>query len=127
MVLLCVAEDRFIAGRQPVPIPNAECPQIDPAGAPVESHPVLRVRQFDKQLGVVLKPPGQEIFHREQCIQFAEIGEGNLDMKAIIEASVKGGAIYLPIEQDQTYGLDPFDCIRTSVKNIRDMGFGGYL
>ena len=58
MVLLCVAEDRFIAGRQPVPIPNAECPQIDPAGAPVESHPVLRVRQFDKQLGVVLKPPG---------------------------------------------------------------------
>ena len=50
MVLLCVAEDRFIAGRQPVPIPNAECPQIDPAGAPVESHPVL---------------PGQEVFHRE--------------------------------------------------------------
>ena len=48
-------------------------------------------------------------------------------MKAIIEASVKGGAIYLPIEQDQTYGLDPFDCIRTSVKNIRDMGFGEYL
>ena len=71
--------------------------------------------------------PTQEIFHREQCIQFAEIGEGNLDMKAIIEASVKGGAIYLPIEQDQTYGLDPFDCIRTSVKNIRDMGFGEYL
>ena len=48
-------------------------------------------------------------------------------MKAIIEASVKGGAIYLPIEQDQTYGLDPFDCICTSVKNIRDMGFGEYL
>ena len=71
--------------------------------------------------------PTQEIFHREQCIQFAEIGEGNLDMKAIIEASVMGGAIYLPIEQDQTYGLDPFDCIRTSVKNIRDMGFGEYL
>ena len=37
-------------------------------------------------------------------------------MKAIIEASVEGGAIYLPIEQDQTYGKDPFDCIRTSVK-----------
>ena len=63
----------------------------------------------------------------EQCIQFAEIGEGNLDMKAIIEASVEGGAIYLPIEQDQTYGKDPFDCIRTSVKNICDMGFEKYL
>lgn len=75
-------------------------------------------------------PDGQqtpEIFHKEQCIQFAEIGEGNLDMKAIIEASVEGGAIYLPIEQDQTYGKDPFDCIRTSVKNICDMGFEKYL
>ena len=71
--------------------------------------------------------PTPEIFHKEQCIQFAEIGEGNLDMKAIIEASVEGGAIYLPIEQDQTYGKDPFDCIRTSVKNICDMGFEKYL
>ena len=33
----------------------------------------------------------------------------------------------LPIEQDQTDGKDPFDCIRTSVKNICDMGFEKYL
>lgn len=71
--------------------------------------------------------PSQDIFHREQCIQFAEIGEGNLDMKAIIEAAAAGGAVYLPIEQDQCYGRDPFDCIRISVKNIKDMGFGAYL
>lgn len=71
--------------------------------------------------------PSQDIFHREQCIQFAEIGEGNLNMKEIIEASVKGGVIYMPIEQDQVYGRDPFDCIRTSVKNIRNMGFEAYL
>ena len=69
---------------------------------------------------------GRSIF-KEQCIQFAEIGEGNLDMKSIIEASVEGGAIYLPIEQDQCYGRDPFDCIRTSVKNICDMGIEKYL
>lgn len=48
-------------------------------------------------------------------------------MKSIIEASVEGGAIYLPIEQDQCYGRDSFDCIRTSVKNICDMGFEKYL
>lgn len=71
--------------------------------------------------------PTPEIFHREQCIQFAEIGEGNLDMKAIIEAAVDGGAVYLPIEQDQCYGRDPFDCIRTSVEHIKNMGFGSYL
>ena len=71
--------------------------------------------------------PTPDIFHKEQCIQFAEIGEGNLDMKAIIEASLEGGALYLPIEQDQTYGLDPFACVKTSVRNIKKMGFGALL
>lgn len=71
--------------------------------------------------------PSPDIFHREQCIQFAEIGEGNLDMKSIIEASLKAGAIYLPIEQDQTYGRDPFDCVRTSVKNLKQLGYEALL
>ena len=71
--------------------------------------------------------PSQSIFHQEQCIQFAEIGEGNLDMKAIIETAVAGGAVYLPIEQDQCYGRDPFDCIKISVANIKAMGFEAYL
>lgn len=71
--------------------------------------------------------PTPDIFHKEQCIQFAEIGEGNLDMKAIIEASIEGGAWYLPIEQDQTYGKDPFECIKTSVENIKNMGFAKLL
>lgn len=67
--------------------------------------------------------PTPDIFHKEQCIQFAEIGEGNLDMKAIIQAAIDGGAVYLPIEQDQTYGLEPFDCVR----HIREMGFSKLL
>lgn len=67
--------------------------------------------------------PSPEIFRKEQCIQFAEIGEGNLDMKRIINTSIDGGAIYLPIEQDDTYGLNPFDCVRKSVENIKKMGF----
>lgn len=71
--------------------------------------------------------PSPDIFHREQCIQFAEIGEGNLDMKSIIEASLKAGAIYLPIEQDQTYGRDPSDCVRTSVKNLKELGYEALL
>lgn len=71
--------------------------------------------------------PSPDIFHREQCIQFAEIGEGNLDMKSIIEASLEAGAIYLPIEQDQTYGRDPFDCVRTSVKNLKELGYEALL
>lgn len=71
--------------------------------------------------------PTPDLFHHEQCIQFAEIGEGNLDMRAIIDAALAGGAIYLPIEQDQTYGLDPFDCVKTSVANLRKLGYGYLL
>ncbi len=71
--------------------------------------------------------PSQDIFSREQCIQFAEIGEGNLDMRAIIQASLDAGALYLPIEQDSCYGRDPFDCLKTSVANIRALGFGNLL
>lgn len=63
------------------------------------------------------------LFHHEECIQFAEIGEGNLDMKAIIDASLEAGAKYLPVEQDSCYGKDPFDCLALSVKNIKEMGF----
>ena len=48
-------------------------------------------------------------------------------MKAIIETAVAGGAVYLPIEQDQCYGRDPFDCIKISVANIKAMGFEAYL
>ena len=52
-----------------------------------------------------------DLFHHEACIQFAEIGEGNLDMKTIIEKSLAGGVKYLPVEQDDCYGRDPFECL----------------
>lgn len=74
-----------------------------------------------------IEPSAQELLHKEQCIQFAEIGEGTLDMPAIIRASLESGAKYLPIEQDSCYGKDPFDCIKLSVSNIKKMGFGNLL
>ena len=55
-------------------------------------------------------------------IEFAEIGEGNLDIKAIIEAGLESGAQYFLIEQDDTYGRDPFDCLQTSAENLRKLG-----
>lgn len=71
--------------------------------------------------------PSPDILKKEQCIQFAEIGKGNLDIKEIILSAIDSGAIYLPIEQDDTYGLDPFDCIQTSLENIKKMGFENLL
>lgn len=71
--------------------------------------------------------PTPNLFHQEQCVQFAEIGSGNLDMPGIIQASLESGARYLPIEQDQTYGKDPFDCAKQSVSYLRSIGYGDML
>jgi sugar phosphate isomerase/epimerase len=57
-------------------------------------------------------------------VQFAEVGEGNLDFKAIIEQSLSSGAKYLLIEQDDQYGRDPFDCLATSRHNLIRLGYG---
>ena len=58
--------------------------------------------------------------HREwaeawsNLVEFAEIGEGNLDWTGIIDAATKGGATHLLIEQDLQYGKDPMVCLGTS-------------
>ena len=57
-------------------------------------------------------------------VQFAEIGEGNLDFNGIIEQSLSSGAKYLLIEQDDQYGRDPFDCLATSRDNLIRLGYG---
>ena len=63
----------------------------------------------------------------EGVVQFAEVGEGNLDFKAIIDQSLTSGAKYLLIEQDNQYGRDPFDCLATSRDNLIALGYGNLL
>src|SRR5690606_40716808 len=46
--------------------------------------------------------------------QFAEVGQGNMNWPALLPAAEKAGAEYFLIEQDDTYGRDPIDCIRDS-------------
>lgn len=57
-------------------------------------------------------------------VQFAEVGEGNLDFTSIIEESIRIGAQYLLVEQDDLYGRTAFDCLRTSRENLIALGFG---
>ena len=56
-------------------------------------------------------------------VQFAEIGEGSLDFPAIINTAKETGAEFFFIEQDNTYGRDPYDSLRISAENIKKMGF----
>lgn len=61
--------------------------------------------------------------HFSNIVQFAEVGEGSLDMGGIIEASLASGAKYFFIEQDNLYGRDVFDCLTTSRDNLIKLGY----
>lgn len=61
------------------------------------------------------------------CVQFAEVGAGNLDFAGIVEQGVGSGAEYLLIEQDDQYGRDIFDCLADSRANLVELGYESML
>ncbi len=60
-------------------------------------------------------------------VRFAEIGEGNLDFPTIIKTGIDCGAKYMFVEQDDTYGVDPFESLALSQKNLVKMGFSDIM
>jgi sugar phosphate isomerase/epimerase len=56
-------------------------------------------------------------------VQFAEVGEGTLDWPRIIEQAIESGAQYLLVEQDDTYGRDPFDSLAMSRDHLMGLGY----
>ena len=60
-------------------------------------------------------------------IQFAEVGEGSLPIKECMEAGLAGGSEYFLIEQDDTYGRDPFESLRISRDNLIKMGYADWF
>ena len=53
---------------------------------------------------------------------FGEVGEGNLNWPAIIEACRQTEARACIVEQDNCYGKDPFDCLKVSFGNMVKFG-----
>lgn len=53
--------------------------------------------------------------------QFAEVGEGNIDWKQVVEACKATGVEYAVVEQDICL-RDPFDCAQTSYDNMVRFG-----
>ncbi len=60
-------------------------------------------------------------------VQFAELGKGNLPLKECIEAGLAGGAEYFLIEQDDSYGRDPFDCLKDSRDHLISLGYESWF
>lgn len=59
----------------------------------------------------------------DEPVQFAEVGEGTLPIKECIEAGLAGGSEYFLVEQDQTYGRDPFESLKISRDNLIKLGY----
>lgn len=57
---------------------------------------------------------------REQ--RMAEIGEGNLNWPAVLEAAAQSGVEWYLVEQDHCYDRDPFDSLAISYRNLVSMG-----
>jgi len=55
-------------------------------------------------------------------VRFAEIGEGNLNWRAIIDACAAGGCEVAFVEQDDCYGRSPLESLAISCRNLKAMG-----
>lgn len=55
--------------------------------------------------------------------QFAEVGAGNMNWPALLPAAEAAGADYFFVEQDDTYGRDPFDCLADSRAYLATIGY----
>jgi len=51
-----------------------------------------------------------------------EVGEGNLNWPAILREARDGGVEWYLVEQDNTYGRDPFESLAISYRNLKALG-----
>lgn len=56
-------------------------------------------------------------------VQFAEVGQGTLDWRPVIEQGIASGARHLLIEQDLTYGRDIFEALSLSRAHLVGLGY----
>lgn len=96
--------------------------------------PVTTLRRYGERVALVhlkdyrVGPPadasgGWSVHAFTSNVQFAEVGEGNLDFPGIIGTSLALGVDHLLVEQDERYGRSALDCLRTSHANLVAMGF----
>lgn len=80
--------------------------------------PAQWIKKLDGRMKVVHFKDMEISPQREQ--RFAEVGAGNMNWSAIIEACRSIGVKWAAIEQDNCYGKDPFDCLALSLNNLQN-------
>ena len=91
----------------------------------LKDYKIANVEMPDMTKGFDMKAFANAFF--AQPVRFAELGAGSLPLKASIEAGLEGGAEYYLIEQDDSYGRDPFDCLKDSRDHLIELGYGDWF
>jgi len=104
--------------------------QIDPKHlkAEIDTHWIQR-GGGDPAAWVRRYPGRQPLLHLKDMAvtprgepRFAEIGEGNMNWPAILDAAKAAGVRWYLVEHDDCYGRDPFESLAISYRNLREMG-----
>ena len=91
----------------------------------LKDYRIANVEMPDMSKGFDMKAFANAFF--AQPVRFAELGAGSLPLKACIEAGLNGGAEYFLIEQDDSYGRDPFDCLKDSRDHLISLGYADWF
>lgn len=78
------------------------------------------IRKVDGRMKVVHLKDMAITPERER--RFAEVGEGTMNFKGILQACADIGVEWAPVEQDLCYDRDPFDCLATSYRHLIHLG-----
>jgi sugar phosphate isomerase/epimerase len=54
--------------------------------------------------------------------QFAQVGEGGLPWRSIVDTALRAGVKSFIVEQDFTYGEDPYECAAMSYRTLKACG-----
>lgn len=82
--------------------------------------PTTWINKFAKRINMLcVKDMGIDDGRQVMC----EVMNGNLNWPTIFKAAKDANVEYLIVDQSNTYGEDPFECLRTSIQNIKDSGF----
>ena len=107
-------------GRNPVEVLKEYAGKVDLVH--LKDYRVVPIPQ--EAVDEILKGNAGDFMHAfTNNIEFAELGQGTLDLPAIIEQSIASGARYLLVEQDDQYGRDPFDCLADSRDYLKKIGY----
>lgn len=107
-------------GRNPVEVLKEYAGKVDLVH--LKDYRVVPIPQ--EAVDEILKGNAGDFMHAfTNNIEFAELGQGTLDLPAIIEQSIASGARYLLVEQDDQYGRDPFECLAESRDYLKEIGY----